>query len=358
MSARRAAALAGIALWAAARAIAQQPVPTPVQESVTVHRVEITLHVTDRSGAPVQGMEPREFSVFVDGKHVDTESVEWVSSAGDGTIVPTQEVRLSEPAVALAPTPYSSRLMVMVFQREIAGQKEEGLMRMKRQALDFVDTLKPDDQVAILAMGARLWLRLDFTADRRAIRKAIGDATRAEDIVRVSDPPEPSIAARLAAEDEERATSIEKAFLAIGRALKPLPGSKAVLFFGYAVGRWNALAPAGSGDYHQGNMIYPEEYERAREALSAAQAPVFTLDVSSGSHQLEEGLKKLSFETGGFYVPTHQFPDWAMQSVAAAITGHYVLVIAKPALPPGRHKIEIVTIRRNVSLLYRQFYED
>ena len=356
MSARLVAALAGAALGAAARAIAQQPGPTPVQESVTVHRVEITLHATDRSGAAVQGMEPREFSVFVDGKHVDTESVEWVSSAGDGTIVPSQEVRLGEPSLEPPPTPYSGRLIVMIFQREIAGQKEEGLMRMKRQALALVDTLKPDDRVAVLAMGARLWLRLDFTADPKAIRKAVADATRAEDVARAATPSEFSIAAQLAPEDEERATSIEKALLAVGKALKPLPGSKAVLFFGYQIGRWNALAPVG--EYHQGNVIYPEEYERAREALSAAQAPVFTLDVSSGSHQLEEALKKLSFETGGFYVPTHQFPDWAMQRVSAAITGHYVLVIAKPELPPGRHKIEIVTTRRDVSLLYRQFYED
>jgi VWFA-related protein len=355
---RRAAAVAVAALCAAGIAIAQQPSPTPVQESVTVHRVEITLHVTDRSGAAVQGIEPREFSVFVDGKHVDTESVEWVASAGDGTSVPTREIRAGGPEPETPPPAPSSRLIVMVFQREIAGQKEEGLMRMKRQALDFVDTLKPDDQVAILAMGARLWLRLDFTSDRKAIRKAVGDATRAEDVVRVSDPPEPSIAARLAAEDEERATSIEKAFLAIGRALKPLPGAKAVLFFGYAVGRWNALAAAGSGDYQQGNVIYPEEYERAREALAAAQAPVFTLDVSSGQHQLSEALHRLSFETGGFYVPTYQHPDWAMQRVAAAILGHYVLVIAKPDRPPGLHKIEIVTTRRNVSLLYRQTYED
>ena len=357
MTPRRVATLAAAALWLAARAIAQQPSPTPVQESVTVHRVEITLHVTDRSGAPVQGMEPREFSVFVDGKHVDTESVEWVGSAGDSTVEQTREVHVGGPEPEARPAP-SGRLIVMVFQREIAGQKEEGLMRMKRQALDFVDTLKSDDQVAILAMGARLWLRLDFTSDRKAIRKAIGDATRAEDIVRVSDPPEPSIAARLASEDEERATSIEKAFLAIGKALKPLPGAKAVLFFGYQVGRWNALAPAGSGDYFQGNVIYPEDYERARQALSAAQAPVFTLDVSSGQHQLSEALHKLSFETGGFYVPTHQFPNWAMQRVASAIAGHYVLVIDKPVLPPGLHKIEIVTIRRNVSLLYRQTYED
>jgi len=251
---RASAALAVGALWIAAVAIAQQPVPTPVQESVTVHRVEITLHATDRSGAAVQGMEPREFSVFVDGKHVDTESVEWVGSAGDATLVPTREVRAEGPALEAPQPAPAGRLFVMVFQREIAGQKEEGLMRMKRQALELIDTLKPDDQVAILAMGARLWLRLDFTSDRKAIRKAIGDATHAEDIVRVSNPPEPSIAARLASEDEERATSIEKAFLAIGRALKPLPGAKAVLFFGYAIGRWNAMAAAGSGDYYQGNV--------------------------------------------------------------------------------------------------------
>jgi len=302
-------------------------------------------------------LERRDFSLFVDDQRIPIESAEWVSSAGDATSVPTKEVRSEGPGLAPPPAP-SSRRIVMIFQREIAGQKEEGLMRMKRQALDFVETLRPEDQVAVLAMGARLWLRLDFTADRKAIRKAIGDATRDEDIVRVDNPQEHSMAARLAPEDEERATSIEKALLAVGKALKPLPGSKAVLFFGYQVGRWNALAPAGSGDYHMGNVLYSEEYERAREMLSAAQAPVFTLDVSSGQHQLQEALRKLSFETGGFYVPTYQFPNWAMQQVASAISGHYVVVFAKPALGPGLHRIRIDSPRRGVALLYRQFYED
>src|SRR5262249_23111824 len=152
VSPRSPAAWAALAFGVAAGTIGQQRTPTPVQESVTVHRVEITLHVTDRSGAVVEGMEPREVSVFVDGKHVSTESVEWVASAGAGTLEPTREVHTGAPEPEAPVTP-SGRLIVMVFQREIAGQKEEGLMRMKRQALDFVNTLKPDDQVAILAMG-------------------------------------------------------------------------------------------------------------------------------------------------------------------------------------------------------------
>ena len=298
-------------------------------------------------------MEYREFSLLIDGQRVPIESVEWVSSTGDATAAPSREIRTGEPTPLPAPL---GRLIVVVFQREAGGQKEEGLMRMKRQALEFVDSLKPEDKVSVLGMGGRLWLRLDFTADRGSIRKAIGGVFRQEDLARVSDPPEPSIATRLSSEDEERAASIEKALLAIGRALRPLPGSKAVLFFGWSVGRWNALAQ--SGDYHLGNVIYSDEFERAREALSAAQAPVFTLDVSSGQHPLQEALRKLSFETGGFYVPTYQFPGWAMQRVASAITGHYVLVFAKPALGPGVHKIEIRTPRSDAALLYRQSYED
>jgi VWFA-related protein len=328
-----------------------------VREEVSVTRVEVTLHVTDRFGAAIQDLEARDFSLLVDGKRVPIESVEWVSSTVPATSQPSTEVVLAGPQPA-APTPpaASGRLVVMVFQREIGGQKEEGLMRMKRQALEFVESLQAEDRVAVLGMSSRLWLRLDFTADRGAIRKAVGDVFRREDVARRDDPPGPSIASRLSAEDEARASSIEKALLAIGRALRPLPGSKAVLFFGWGVGRWNALS--ASGDYHMGNIVYPEEFERAREALSAAQAPVFTLDVSSGPHTLDEGLRRLSFETGGFYVPTYRFPGWAMQTVASAIAGHYVLVFAKPRAGPGIHTIEIRTPRKGAALLYRQSYED
>ncbi len=340
---------------------AQEPPPPqakPVEEEVTVVRVEVTLHVTDKQGKVVPGLKKEDFQLFIDDQPVPIESLEW-----EGTLSASMPqagaaaVRADAPEV---PAEDSGRLIAMIFQTHVEGIKNEGLMRMKRQALQFVDTLGPKDRVAVLVAGARLWLSLDFTTDRAAIRKAVG-------LVPGVDPPvrdagdggaAPRLAPHLSEEDERAASSPEKQLALMGRALRPLPGSKAILFFGWAVGRWNALG--GPGDYSMGTFVSSAELEAAQTALAAAQAPVFTLDVSSGSHQLQAGLKQLSFETGGFYIPTHTFPGWAMQAVQEAIKGHYVLVFAKPPGAPGPHRIRIDKMRgaAPLQMLYRQEYDD
>ncbi len=349
--------VAMLALAAATALPAQQPV-RPVQEQVTVSAVEVTLHVTDKLGNVVPDLKKQDFQLFVDDEPVAIDSVEWVGTLS--AAVPSRTAtleRTDKPAAEAAPEP-SGRLIVMVFQSHIEGQKDEGLMRMKRQALDFVETLRGDDEVALLVFGSRLWLSQDFTSDRAVLRKAINAAPRKEEIARAVDPEGPSIGAHLSLEEERAATSMEKGLTAIGRALRPLPGSKAVLFFGYAVGKWNALA--STGDYHMGHFVSTADLEAAQRALAAAQAPVFSLDISAGSHQLEGGLKQLSFDTGGFYMRTDTFPRWAMAAVREAIKGHYVLVFKKPSGKPGPHRIRIDKLRGAAPwvLLYRQEYDD
>lgn len=333
----------------------------PVQEQVTVSRVEVTLHVTDKQGRVVPGLKKEDFQLFVDDNPVSIESLEW-----EGTVsaaAPSRSatlVRDDAPAAGTeAPAPPAGRLFVMVFQSHIEGQKDEGLMRMKRQALNFLDTLGPSDQVALLVFGSRLWLSQDFTSDRAVIRKAVESAPRKEETPRAENPPTLSIGAHLSHEEERAATSMEKGLTAIGRALRPLPGSKAILFFGYAVGRWNALSETASNG-GMGHFVSTQDLETAQSALAAAQAPVFTLDISSGAHQLGAGLKQLSFETGGFYMRTETFPEWAMGVVREAVKGHYVLTFAKPAGKPGPHRIRIDKLRGAAPwvLLYRQEYDD
>jgi VWFA-related protein len=347
--------LAGCLLAASPGGFAQEP--APVEEQVTVVRVEVTLHVTDKRGRVVPGLQKEDFQLFIDDQPVPIESLEW-----EGTVSASMPragaaaVRADAPE---APAEESGRLIAMLFQTHVEGIKNEGLMRMKRQALQFIDTLGPKDRVAVLVAGARLHLSLDFTADRAAIRKAVGLIPGVEPPVRdAGDGGLPRLAPNLSEQDERAASSIEKQLALMGRALRPLPGSKAILFFGWAVGRWNALG--GPGDYGMGRFLSSSELEAAQRALAAAQAPVFTLDVSSGAHQLEAGLKQLSFETGGFYIPTHTFPGWAMQAVTEAIKGHYVLVFAKPPGKPGPHRIRIDKMRgaAPIQMLYRQEYDD
>jgi VWFA-related protein len=351
-------AVSSLLFTVCAAGLGQQPSPTPVQEFVTVTRVEVTLHATDKQGHVIPGLKKEDFRLFVDDQPVPIESVEWAGatsapSDGGASGAPAP----SEPAASERFSTDTGRLIVFLFQSQIEGLKDEGLMRCKRLALDFADTLGPNDRAAVLLAGSRLWLTQDFTSDRKAVRAAISRVPNKQDVTAsTAAAGEPSLAPNLPLETVQAATSPEKALGALGRALRPLPGSKAVLFFGWAVGKWNALAPVG--EYHMGRIDYSKDYEAARKALSEAQAPVFTLDVSGGPHQLQEGLNALSFETGGFYMPTYTFPQAAMRQVGEAIKGHYVLVFRKPDLPKGPHKIQVERMRGNWNLLYRQDYDD
>jgi VWFA-related protein len=343
---------AAVALLSAAASAAQQA----VQEQVHVTVVEVTLHATSRTGEPVQGLGPRDLRLFVDGHDVPIESLEWVSN--EAPAPPTKTSTGPEPAPRPtpgvegleAPTPPAGRLIVLFFQWHIEGAKIEGHARMSRQALEFLDTLRPEDRVAVATFGSRLWLRQDFTNDRKLLRSAVQNALALENGPAAPEPPSLSAVAARGAD----ATSIEKAFIALGDALKPLPGSKAIVFFGWGIGRFDFMTP----DHAMGRMMYSPDYDRAVAVLGQAQAPVFALDVSGGHHQLEEGLERLSFETGGYYLPTWDFPRWAMNTVSHAVSGHYVLVFRPPQLDKrGFHEIQLDG-PSGVKLLYRHGYED
>ena len=330
----------------------QQP---PVQEQVHVTVVEVTLHASDRSGEPVRGLGPRDLRLYVDGRDEPIESVEWVSNepkpeAGETRPSPSATPAAGEGESAEPAAVSPGRLLVLLFQWHIEAQKMEGHVRMSRRALEFLDTLRPDDRVAVVTFGSSLWLRQDFTSDRARLRSAVQNALALENAP--ASPEAPSLSAIL--HERENTTSIEKAFIALGDALRPLPGSKAIVFFGWGIGKVDFLMP----DQAFGTMRYSPDYDRAVAALGRAQAPVFALDISGGHHSLEAGLERLAFETGGYYLPTYDFPRWAMTTASRALTGHYVLVFRPPALPKrGFHEIRIEG-PPGIRLLYRQGYED
>lgn len=340
------------------------PKPAPEQqtfeEQVTVSRVVVNVHAVDDRGNPITGLTERDFRVAVDNKLVVLESVEWVGPPASGrakTAAPSPTPAPAVPGtveVQLPPSDDSQRLMVMVFQWEIAGQKQDGFVRMQRQAREFVRNLEPADRVAVLLFGSRIWLKRDFTSDRRSIDAALaGISKAAED--RTPDPAAGISLAALLPESEARsATSIEKALASVGRALGTVPGKKSLLLFGWGIGVWKATFPGEIAGY----VRQRPEYEPAREALTKSETSVFCLDVSGGSHTLADGLQRVAFETGGLYVPTWDFPRFAMEKVERTLVGHYVLVFRKPPGPAGFHTIEIQLAGRSGNVLHRRFFDD
>jgi hypothetical protein len=101
------------------------------------------------------------------------------------------------------------------------------------------------------------------------------------------------------------------------------------------------------------------DYGPALRALGEARAAVFALDVSDADyHTLEVALEKVAEDTGGFYIKTHLFPQVAMNLVAGALRGHYVLAFESPLPRGGTHSLRIDLVGRKGTVLARNSFED
>ena len=336
-------AAAGILLGLGASVAGQEP--AHVLPGVETSRVVLEARVTDGRGRPIVDLGPPDFRLEVDGRAVPLESATWVAEApGAERDRPGGEA----PAAVGAPFPGPGRLVVLLFQKDFEGSRLRGLLRGLRQAKGLVVPLSPRDRVAILTYDSRLRLHLDFTADQAAVRRTIDESV----LLRWPAPPEPgpppSLAAHLGREEARDAASPEAALLALGRALGPIPGAKVVLFFGY-----------GLGELQGPTVVLPPVYDRAVDALDRARAAVFCLDVTEAeSHSLELGLQRAARDTGGEYLKVHQNPGAALDRVAAALAGHYVLAFERPEGRRGDHRVRLALARRRGSVLTRTRYAD
>lgn len=316
--------LPAAAAWVASAAVAQQPRFT---ETVEVERVLVDARVVDRRGQPIRGLTARDFRVEVDGQPARLESLHWVS-AGD----PYPEGL--DPEAAGVPKSISGRLIVFFFQKSLDPSRIGGLIKMQRRAAQLLDTLGEEDRVAVVSFDSHLKLWVDFTNQRPRVRQII------EHSVLHQDRPQPirafyfpSLAEHFDAAAAKQAATPERGLEVLARALKPLPGPKALVFLGWGLGEMRGRFGV--------RMI--DDYEPARRALIASRTSVFALDVTDAdAHSLEVGLELTAQDTGGFYAKTHLFDHAAFTRLEGALAGHYVLAIVRPpGERPGSHRLSV-----------------
>jgi hypothetical protein len=223
------------------------------------------------------------------------------------------------------------RLIVMLFQKDFDPSRLTGLLRMQSKAVKFLETLGPEDRVAVLTFDYHLKLWQDFTGDRERLRRVIKQSLFFGKFPSGQSVDPPSLAESFDFDAAKRASEPESALLLIARALQPLRGPKSLVFFGWGMGRL-------SGDH----VFLHSDYGPARQALLDAHVTVFTLDVTDADyHTLEVGLEQVAADTGGFYAKTHLFPTLAMARLEGALAGHYLLVFEKPGYKRGPHRVEV-----------------
>ncbi len=326
--------------------------PPEVQERITVERVVITGRVIDRFANPIPGLTAGDFRLRVDGRKTPIESVEWIPreprpspSAVETTTGQALEAGLPATISAAGQqTPAApSRTIVMLFQWEIAGQKDTGFVRMMRQAKRFVDSADPTDRFAVLGYGSSLRLLQDFTTDHEAVHDAIEAIRNLSFRGRTAAADVPALSASI--NGCGSTGSIQKAIICIGNSLQASQGSKTMLFFGWSIGRRRG----------------PErvEYPKMIEAIGKARTSVWVLDVSDGRHTLAEGIARLASDTGGLYNETFDFPDLARQRVERSLEGGtYEIVFRNPAVARGWHEVDVELITSSGTPLFQRWYRD
>ena len=327
----------------AANAQAQEAEPTPFGAVVEVRRIITEVRVVDFDGWPVLGLGPGDFRVKVGGERAEVRSVLWIPSTAEAS----GTEKTDRPSTVLHPGKPEGRLIVVLFQTDFSMHRSRttGLVRMAPRASDFVAGLGPGDKVAVLVYTSRLQLRADFTDDHEAIAELL---TPQEVLRGRVEPPAssgPSLGRHLDADDAKNAASMADALELIGEALKPIPGTKSLVLFGYALGRMSA----GS------RITIDDGYRRAMEALSASRTSVFSLDVTDAdAHSLALGLRTIAEDTGGFYVKTHQFPDIAMKKLVRVISSYYELEIIPPPDLEDDYTIKVSLDRPHTDVYVRQ----
>jgi hypothetical protein len=282
--------------------------------------------------------------VRIDGKPVPVESATWAAGAvpsGAAGAAPTR-------SRAGTRRPQSEgRLIVFLIQKDLEPSRINGLMRLLAEARALFDAFTPRDRLAVLSFDSRLRIWTDFTNDLERVRALL------QDEILVSEPPAlvesrpPSLVAGLDARQAQGASTMEKALLLVGQALEPLRGAKSVIVFGHGFGRFG-----------QNGVTLASDYDEARRSLRTARASVFCLDVTAADyHSLEAGLQQVADDTGGFFERTHVFPARALTRLAGTLAGHYVLIVERPPVRRGRHRVEVSVPNPGATVLVRDFVD-
>ena len=337
----------------------QQPVVT---ERVDVSRVLIDVRVIGDEGEPVAGLGPDDFEVRIGGEPVDVESALWLGADGSGWAPPpSDEVeartgvepaggdlapwsgadepgRAQPPSAALAPRD-RRQLVVFFVQKSLEADRALGLLRLLQDSDALLAGVGPDDRVAVVLFEHHFKIWLDFTADLERAREVL-----AWDVMHEDPPPlEPqaglSIVAGIDQAEGRTIWHVEDALRRLGEVLEPMPGSKSVVVLGYG--------------FDHGFT----RYDRALDALDAARAAVFSLDVTQADyHTFEHALRDVSHHTGGLFLTTFHYPRRAVARMASAVSGRYVLLTRTPELEPGSHSIDVELRRGEGRVLARSTY--
>ena len=336
---------------AGGRSIPPEPSPeerpeTAFQAAIDVSLLSWVVRVVEIGGSPILGLRPEDLRVRVGKQEIPVVGLDWIAPGGAGEQAePESEIVQGwiDGTVGAIAAP-EGRLVVVFVQASLTSSHIGGQIRLRPWTRRLLATLHPDDRVAVVSFDSHMKLWQDFSRDLEATHAAIDRAMVYSHEIEVA-PAEPhSLARHFARAAAFDAASPERALELLGKALEPLPGEKTVLYLGWGLGRFDG--PAG--------VRMTPAFKPAVQALRAARAAVFVLDVTSADyHSLEVGLQNVAEATGGLYFSTFRLPQVATRILAKAISGYYVLTVDRDAVAEKNGRVRIDLRKRRGTVLAR-----
>ncbi|HEX3530627.1 MAG TPA: VWA domain-containing protein [Thermoanaerobaculia bacterium] len=164
--------VAAVALPAGAQAAAGRE----FGERIEVNTINVEVHVTDRNGKPVTGLQRGDFTLFEDGKPMAIANFAAMAyaSAAEAPAMPVPAVLAAESAKAPQRDPASW----VIFVDDVFIHPAHRT-RMLGQLRTFLTTeLIAGDQVMLATYDHGLHIRLPFSSDRAALGRALDAAER------------------------------------------------------------------------------------------------------------------------------------------------------------------------------------
>lgn len=288
--------------------LVQRQPPGQVVTAVTPQLLRLNASVTDRNGRAIGGMKESDFTVYENGIERRVTKV-----------VPTHE-------------PFNLVLLL-----DVSGSVEERIEFIRKAARDFLNTVSPQDRIAIISFRDDIQVISDFSTDRRLLSKKLdeidaGGATALYDALAYV------LIEPLRTLRGERTAVVIMSDGDDNRSFVPFP---ALL---------EALSESGA-------LIYPLYVPSGLIPESSVPKPEVTIDPLRSRYltlttRAEEEGRKLAGVSGGVYYPIRRLQDLqrAYDDVVSQLRSAYTITYASNSSPADSRRLRVRAHRDGASV--------
>jgi VWFA-related protein len=283
-------------------------------EKVDVNAVLLDAVVTDNRGNQILGLDKNDFVVKESGVVQPVESVEYFTNR---TLLNAPE----SSAPFKVERTHEARYYILFFDRPNNAGLWDRLSRARHDSLDFVNSLREGDQVAIAGHDVRLKIYSDFTSDKTQLEHALDEAAGYPKGVTSGSGP---IMKAMDTSAMMNATgTVYEALETLANALRPIKARKNLVVFSPGI-----YEPGQ--DQRDGVVMSESRYYRPMiHALNAANVTVYAVnllpDGTSAAPLFHQTLEQMTAETNGEYWRSAVTFSTFLKRIEQQTSGYYLI---------------------------------